>query len=62
MALRAEYQPVSGRPVFWQDASTERVYEWSRWIELFEATLMAKSSISLDELNRDAQQMPEERS
>ena len=54
MALRVENQPVSGIPVFWQDASAERVYEWSRWIELFEATLMAKSLISLDELTRDA--------
>ena len=54
MALRAESQPVSGIPVLWQHASTERTNEWSRWIELFEATLMSSSSISLDELTRDA--------
>ena len=54
MGLRAENQPVSGIPVFWQDASAERVFELSRWIELFEATLMAKSSIYLDEPTRDA--------
>ena len=53
MALRSENQPVSGIPVFWQDPSTEIQQEWNRWIELFEATLMAKSSISLEELTRD---------
>ena len=52
MVLR-DNQPTSGIPVFWQDAATEKQYEWSRWIELFEATLMAKSSISLEELTRD---------
>ena len=53
MALRAENQPISGIPVFWQDPATEKQHEWSRWIELFEATLMAKSSISIEELTRD---------
>ena len=53
MALRAENQPISGIPVFWQDPATEKQHEWSRWIELFEATLRAKSSISIEELTRD---------
>ena len=53
MALRAENQPILGIPVFWQDPATEKHQEWSRWIELFEATLMAKSSISIEELTRD---------
>ena len=56
MALRAENQPISGIPVFWQDPATEKQHEWSRWIELFEATLMAKSSISLEELTRKSTQ------
>ena len=54
MALRAENQPIAGIPVFWQDAATEKLHEWCRWLELFEATLMAKSSKSLKELTRDA--------
>ena len=53
MLLRSENQPISGIPVFWQDPSTEIQQEWNRWIELFEATLMAKPSISLEELTRD---------
>ena len=57
MALR-DNQPTSGIPVFWQDAATEKQYEWSRWIELFEATFMAKSSISLEELTRDTTTNP----
>ena len=52
MALRSEKQPMSGIPVFWEDPSIEIQQEWSRWIELFEATLMAKSSISLEKLTR----------
>ena len=43
MALRAENQPISGIPVFWQDPATEKQHEWSRWIELFEATLTIES-------------------
>ena len=38
MALRTENQPMSGIPIFWQDPSTEIQQQWSRWIELFEAT------------------------
>ena len=57
MALR-DNQPTSGIPVFWQDAATEKQYEWSRWIELFEATLMTESSISLEELTRDTTSNP----
>ena len=44
---------MSGILVFWQDPSTEIQQEWSRWIELFEATLMTKSSISIEELTRE---------
>ena len=44
---------MSGIPVFWQEPSKEIQQEWSRWIELFEATLMAKSSISIEELTRE---------
>ena len=57
MALR-DNQPTSGIPVFWQDVATEKQYERSRWIELFEAILMAKSSISLEELTRDTTSNP----
>ena len=53
MALRAENQPISGIPVFWQDPATEKQHELSRWLELFEATLLAKSSKSLEELTRE---------
>ena len=54
MALRAKNQPISGIPVCWQDPATEKQQEWSRWIEMFEATLMAKSSISLEKLLKEA--------
>ena len=53
MGLRSENQSMSGISLFWQNTSTEIQQEWSRRIELFEATFMAKSSISLEEQTRD---------
>ena len=53
MATRAENRPISGKPVFWQGPATEKQHEWSRWIELFQATLMTKSSEMLEELTRE---------
>ena len=52
-ALRSANQPMSEISFFWEDPSTEIQQEWSRWIEHFGATLMAKPSISLEELKRD---------
>ena len=55
MALRASDSKTNftGLPPYWQNAGEEKPQEWERWLELFEAALMAKSSISLDELTRD---------
>ena len=55
MALRAnDAQTITGLPVFWQNAAEERTQEWERWIQLFEVAVMAKNSISLEKLLRDA--------
>ena len=55
MALRSDQQNnYTGLAPYWQNASEEKSMEWERWLELFEAALMAKSSISLEELTRDS--------
>ena len=61
MALRAsEYDsfksPAPGLQYFWQDAEKPPTYEWEQWIQLFEVAVLARHSISITELTRDADQ------
>ena len=51
-----------GLPVFWHDAYSNPTMEWDKWVDLFQVAVMAKYSISLTELTRDAsQQIPKVR-
>ena len=58
MALRAENSsnPSSshlvGLPVFWNDPSINPTMDWDKWLDLFQAAMMAKYSISITELTR----------
>ena len=59
MALRANVDDHSNSPVpgvnyFWQDAKKAPSYAWEKWFQLFEAAVLARLSISLYELTRDA--------
>ena len=68
MALRAQNELSSstiqssslshllGLPVFWHDANSNPTMEWDKWVDLFQVAVMAKYSISLTELTRDASQ------
>ena len=61
MALRApEYsggpQAIAGLPTYWTDASKTPTLEWEKWIDLFEAALMAKNNISVSELTNRQEQ------
>ena len=65
MALRAENPSSSsssssshlvGLPVFWSDATSNPAMDWDKWLDLFQVALMAKYSISITELTREATQ------
>ena len=65
MALRAERSAPSsstssshlvGLPVFWSDAAANPQMDWDKWLDLFQVALMAKYSISVTELTREANQ------
>ena len=63
MALRAETSSSSstsfslaGFPVFWGDTTANPAMDWDKWLDLFQVALMAKYSISITELTRDANQ------
>ena len=63
MALRAKTSSSSstssslaGLPVFWGDATTNPAMDWDKWLDLFQVALMAKYSISITELTRNADQ------
>ena len=43
---------LPGLPLFWPDAEKPPAMEWERWIDLFAVAVMAKHSISIDELTR----------
>ena len=45
-----------GLPVFWHDANFSPTLEWNKLVNLFQVAVMAKYSISLTELTRDASQ------
>ena len=66
MALRASNSPntstssqkdaipslLLGLPLFWPHANKPPAMEWERWKDLFAVAVMAKHSISIDELTR----------
>ena len=66
MALRAEGSTSSnnnsslshlvGLPVFVQAAAANPIMEWDKWLHLFRVAMMAKYSISITELTREANQ------
>ena len=65
MALRAETSASSsstssshlvGLPVFWRDAVANPLMDWDKWCDLFQVAVMAKYSISVTELTREANQ------
>ena len=43
---------LPGLPLFWPHADKPPAMEWERWIDLFAVAVMAKHSISIDELTR----------
>ena len=45
-----------GLPIFWQDAAANPLMEWDKWLDLFQVAMMAKYSISITELTREANQ------
>ena len=63
MALRAADEdrsnaPVPGLSYFWQDAEKSPSYDWDQWLHLFEVAVLARHSISVSELTRNAEQQP----
>ena len=63
MALRAETSSSSstssslaGLPVFWGDATTNPAMDWDKRLDLLQVALMAKYSISITMLTRNADQ------
>ena len=65
MALRASTSSTSSSssstnsllnrlPLFWHEASNSSSMEWKKWIDLFAVAMMAKYSISMNELTRTA--------
>ena len=60
MALRAEEDssnsPLPGVTYFWQDADKPPSYDWEQWRQLFEVAVLARHSVSITELLRDADQ------
>ena len=60
MALRADEDhsnsPLPGLNYFWQDAEKTPGYDWEQWIQLFEVATLARHSISVSEVLREADQ------
>ena len=60
MALRADEDhsnsPLPGLNYFWQDAVKPPGYDWEQWIQLFEVATLARHSISVSEVLREADQ------
>ena len=63
MALRAEnslslsttaMSHLVGLPVYWHEANTSPTMDWDKWVDLFQVAVMAKFSISISELTREA--------
>ena len=45
-----------GLPVYWHEANSTPTMDWDKWLDLFQVAVMAKFSISITELTRDADQ------
>ena len=43
---------LPGLPMFWSYTTRSPLMEWERWFELFAVAVMAKYSISIEELTR----------
>ena len=43
---------LPGLPLFWSDPTKSPAMEWERWFDLFTVAVMAKYSISVEELTR----------
>ena len=43
---------LPGLPLFWSDSTRSPLMEWERWFDLFAVAVMAKYSISIEELTR----------
>ena len=43
-------------PVYWHEANSTPTMDWDTWLDLFQVAVMAKFSISITELTRDADQ------
>ena len=61
MALRADEEhsnsPLPGMIYFWQDAEKPPGYDWEQWlIQVFEVATLARHSISVSEVLREADQ------
>ena len=60
MALRADEDhsnsPLPGLNYIWQDAEKSPGYDWEQWIQLFEVATLARHSISVSEVLREADQ------
>ena len=60
MALRADEDhsnsPLPGLNYFWQDAEKPPGYDWEQWIQLFEVATLARHSILVSEVLREADQ------
>ena len=60
MALRADEEnsnsPLPGVTYFWQEADKSPSNDWEQWMQLFEVAVLARHSISITELLRNADQ------
>ena len=60
MALRADEEnsnsPFPGVTYFWQEADKSPSNDWEHWMQLFEVAVLARHSISITELLRNADQ------
>ena len=43
---------LPGLPLFWSDSTRSPLMEWEQWFDLFAVAVMAKYSISIEELKR----------
>ena len=60
MALRADEEisnsPLPGVTYFWQEADKSPSNDWEQWMQLFEVAVLARHSISITKLLRNADQ------
>ena len=64
MALRAnEHEdnssrnaPIPGLSYFWQETEKQPEGDWAQWIELFQLAVLARHSISVEEITREEEQ------